>query len=100
MDRFVEFGGCPGILEVPVVPERVARFFQEQRAYGCDLAVQMLGSGGTANALVCDLSVWLRLGYRQSDDDTRLTLALSHRADGHEVDRYSCAGDSARRSVG
>jgi ADP-heptose:LPS heptosyltransferase len=88
VDRFAEFGGYPGIIEVPVVPERVARFFQEQRACGYDLAVQMQGSGGVANGLVCDLGARLRLGYRQSDDDTRLTLALSHRADDHEVHRW------------
>ena len=57
LDRFVEFPGYPGIDEVPVCPERTARFLEEQQAYGYDLAIQMHGSGRTSNAVVIDLGL-------------------------------------------
>src|SRR3989442_5832460 len=52
VDRFVEFGGYPGIEEVEVIPERSQPFIKEQKAYGYDLVIQMHGSGRVSNAAV------------------------------------------------
>ncbi|MBX6342254.1 MAG: LPS biosynthesis glycosyltransferase, partial [Thermomicrobiaceae bacterium] len=63
VDRFVEFGGYPGIGEVPLVAERVERFVAEQRAYGYDLVVQLHGSGQTSNPAALALGGPATVGY-------------------------------------
>src|SRR5205823_1349299 len=63
VDRFLEFPGYPGIVEVEVDPERTARFLEAQRAYGYDLAIQMHGSGRTSNPFVLALGARVTAGY-------------------------------------
>lgn len=55
VDRFLPFPGYSGINEIPVIPERTARFLQEQQAYHYDLAIAMHGRGETSNAFVLAL---------------------------------------------
>ena len=55
IDRFVEFVAFPGIPEVEVIPEHVAGFIEEQRAYGYDIAIQMHGSGRASNRFILAL---------------------------------------------
>lgn len=87
VDRFLEFPGYPGILEVEVVPERIERFLEEQRAYGYNLALQMHGDGSVSNSFVADLRAQVSLGYRQGADD-RLTVSLPYNPDEHEILRW------------
>ncbi|HYN89192.1 MAG TPA: glycosyltransferase family 9 protein [Ardenticatenaceae bacterium] len=88
LDRFVAFVGYPGINEVVVVPDQVARFFQEQHAYGYDVALQMHGDGSVSTGFVADLGARLTLGYRSGAHDGRLTASLPYDPDEHEVLRW------------
>ena len=87
VDRFVTFGGYPGIREVEASPERKAALLEEQRAYGYDIAIQMHGSGAVSNGFVGALGARLSLGYGPAGEQ-RLTICLLHRADEHEVLRW------------
>ncbi len=87
LDRFVAFGGYPGIREGADSPERMAAFLAEQRAYGYDLAIQMHGSGSISNGFVAGLHAPLSLGYGPAGDQ-RLTICLPHDPDEHEVLRW------------
>src|SRR5947199_777445 len=73
VDRFVEFGGYPGIEEVELIPEHSQRFIQEQKAYGYDIVIQMHGSGCVSNALVAALDGKVTLGYYIDDCGYTLT---------------------------
>ncbi|HEY7060966.1 MAG TPA: glycosyltransferase family 9 protein [Chloroflexota bacterium] len=87
VDRFVEFGGHPGIAEVPFEPRRCARFFAAQRAYGYDLAIQMHGSGRTSNAVVAALAARATVGYYEGVPSPHLTLGAPYPRDRHEIAR-------------
>lgn len=87
IDRFLEFPGYPGIREMEVVPERLERFLDQQRAYNFDLALQMHGDGRVSNGFVADLGARLSLGYRHGADD-RLTVTLSYDPQEHEILRW------------
>ncbi len=63
VDRFVEFGGYPGIDEVETTPERIREFLAEQRNYAYDLVIQMHGSGKTSNACVLAMGGRVTVGY-------------------------------------
>lgn len=78
LDRFVEFPGYPGIDEVPVVPERTARFLEEQRGQRYDLAIQMHGSGTTSNPLILDLGAKATAGCFEGARLDGLTFALPY----------------------
>lgn len=87
IDRFVEFPGFPGIAEREVVAERTARFIEEQRSYGYDLAIQMHGSGRTSNHVVRALGASMTAGYFEGQDECALTFAASYPDDQPEVYR-------------
>ena len=87
LDRFVEFAGYPGIAEREVSPERTARFIEEQRSYGYDLAIQMHGSGRTSNRFVCELGARMTAGYFEGHDRGTLTFAAPYPGDQPEVYR-------------
>jgi ADP-heptose:LPS heptosyltransferase len=63
VDRFVPFGGFPGLTDIPYVPERSERFVAEQRARGYDLVIQMHGSGGQSNPCAHALGGGLTAGH-------------------------------------
>jgi ADP-heptose:LPS heptosyltransferase len=87
VDRFVEFAGFPGIDELEVIPGRAARFLEEQRSYGYDLAIQMHGSGRTSNRFVCALGARMTAGYFERPDGGTLTFAAPYPDDQPEVYR-------------
>ena len=87
VDRFVEFAGFPGIDELEVIPGRAARFLEEQRSYGYDLAIQMHGSGRTSNRFVCALEARMTAGYFERPDEDALTFAAPYPDDQPEVYR-------------
>src|SRR5919201_297755 len=85
VDRFVEFGGYPGIGEVAVEPGRSAQFVQEQRAYGYDLVVQMQGSGRTSNPCTLALGGRMTAGYYEGEPPPGLTFGAPYPDDEPEV---------------
>lgn len=87
IDRFVEFPGFPGIAEREVVGERTARFIEEQRSYGYDLAIQMHGSGRTSNRVVRALEAKMTAGYFEGCKEDSLTFAAPYPDDQPEVYR-------------
>ena len=78
VDRFVEFGGYPGIDEVPIDPGRSAHFVEEQRAYGYDLVVQMQGSGRTSNPCALALGGRMTAGYYEGEPPPGLTFGAPY----------------------
>ncbi len=87
VDRFVEFGGYPGIKEIELVPERSERFIKEQKAYGYDVVIQMHGSGCVSNAVVAALGGKETIGYYTDDCMDTLTRGLPYPDDQPEVCR-------------
>jgi ADP-heptose:LPS heptosyltransferase len=87
IDRFVEFGGHPGIAEAPLVPDVSVRFVAAQRAYGYDLAIQMHGSGRTSNAVVAAFGARATVGYYEDTPSPDLTWGAPYPRDQHEVVR-------------
>jgi ADP-heptose:LPS heptosyltransferase len=85
VDRFVEFGGYPGIDEVAVDPGRSAHFVAEQRAYGYDLVVQMQGSGRTSNPCALALGGRRTAGYYEGKPPPGLTFGAPYPDDQPEV---------------
>jgi ADP-heptose:LPS heptosyltransferase len=85
VDRFVQFTGYPGIVEVPVFPERTRVFLAEQRAYGYDLVIQMHGSGGTSNPFCLALGGRATAGYYLGSPPPGLSLAAPYPDDQPEV---------------
>ncbi|MBA2395581.1 MAG: glycosyltransferase family 9 protein [Ktedonobacteraceae bacterium] len=88
IDRFVEFGGYPGIKEQPVDSERTHHFIVEQRSYGYDLVVQLHGSGKTSNPFVLELHGEVTAGAYEGTPPAGLTLATVYPHDQHEI--YCC----------
>jgi ADP-heptose:LPS heptosyltransferase len=86
LDRLLPFGGWPGIPEVAVDPERVARFVDQAQAARFDLALQMHGTGRTTNDIVAALGARFAAGYGP-DGDSRLDIVLPWRDEDHEIDR-------------
>ncbi len=87
IDRFVEFGGFPGISEVEALPGRMVAFLEEQRAYHYDLAIQMQGSGRTSNRFILALGAKMTVGYYEGRDKEGLTLGAPYPDDQHEIYR-------------
>ena len=87
LDRFVGFAGFPGIAEVEVDPERTARFIEEQRAYGYDLAIQMHGSGRISNQFVLALEAGMTAGYYEDQRPDKLTVGAPYPDDQPEARR-------------
>jgi ADP-heptose:LPS heptosyltransferase len=87
IDRFVEFGGFPGISEVEVIPTRIASFIQEQQAYNYDLAIQMHGSGRTSNSFILALGAKVTAGYYTGQSPERPALSAPYPDDQPEIYR-------------
>ena len=75
---FVQFVGYPGIAEVEVNPKRTQHFLDEQRAYGYDLVIQMLGSGRTSNPFVLALKGRMTAGYYEGSSRKGRPLRSIH----------------------
>ena len=85
LDRFAPFAGYSGIVEMEVVPERSARFIEEQRACDYDLVIQMHGSGSISNRFVLAIARRLTAGYYVGQAPPRLTFAAPYPDDSPEV---------------
>ncbi|MCL5962623.1 MAG: glycosyltransferase family 9 protein, partial [Chloroflexi bacterium] len=79
LDRWVQFPGFPGMLEVEVDWSRTRDFLKSSRAYGYDLAIQMHGDGSVSNKFTALLGARLTAGYRRPDlPSPRLTHTLPY----------------------
>lgn len=78
LDRFVVFGGAPGIDEVELDEGRMAAYLARQRAYGYDLAVQLHGSGGASNPAVLALDTRYSAGCYVGIPPAGLTVAVPY----------------------
>ena len=63
LDRWREFPGYPGLLEVDADPARTETFLREERAYCYDLVLQMHGDGTVSNRFALDLGGKCTVGY-------------------------------------
>jgi ADP-heptose:LPS heptosyltransferase len=87
LDRFVEFGGYPGIIETPIDTDRMQRFLDEQRAYGYDLAIQMHGSGNASNPCTLTIGAQITVGYYTGTRPVELDIGVPYPDDQHEIVR-------------
>lgn len=89
VDRFSEFPGYPGLLEVSVDEARTSAYLAEARGYRYDLAIQMHGSGKTSNPFVLELGAHRTIGYHDPSlpPPEGLTLSAPYPGDAHETHR-------------
>lgn len=87
VDRFVPFGGYPGIVEAPYTAEKSTQFLAAQRAYGYDLVIQMHGSGGVSNPLALALEGKVTAGYFEGVAPGGLTYAAPYPRRLSEIER-------------
>ncbi|HEX5415243.1 MAG TPA: glycosyltransferase family 9 protein [Chloroflexota bacterium] len=78
LDRWREFPGYPGLLEVDVDPARTETFLNEERAYRYDLVLQMHGNGSVSNRFALDLAAKSTVGYYQQAPPEGLTLGAPY----------------------
>ena len=88
LDRWREFPGYPGLLEVDVDPERTAAFLREERAYGYDLVLQMHGSGSVSNRFAIDFHATRTAGYYPQSPPEGLWLGAPYPDDLPEILRH------------
>lgn len=77
VDRFSEFPGYPGLLEVDVDEARTNAYLSEARTYGYDLAVQMHGSGKSSNPFTLALDARCTVGYHDPAGPPPAGLAVA-----------------------
>ncbi len=87
LDRWREFPGYPGLLEVDVDPERTESFLREERAYGYDLVIQMHGDGRASNPFALALGGRRTVGYVSAEPDDRLWRSAPYPDSQHEIER-------------
>lgn len=87
IDRFVEFGGFPGIIETPIDPKQSARFIAEQRDYGYDLVIQMHGNGSVSNACALAFEGTVTAGLFPGKPPAGLTVGAPYPHTLPEVER-------------
>lgn len=79
IDRWVEFPGYPGMLEVDVDPARTEAFLLDAQRYGYDLAIQMHGDGSTSNYFTAQLGAKHTAGYhREGRPGPELSFSLPY----------------------
>ncbi|HET9015309.1 MAG TPA: glycosyltransferase family 9 protein [Thermomicrobiaceae bacterium] len=88
LDRFEPFPGFPGIAEQFFDARRATVFLQRMQVERFDLAVQLHGSGVSANPFTLLLGARATAGYvRPGDGAGHLDAALTLPETGHEVER-------------
>ncbi len=85
LDRFVAFGGYPGIPELEYDPARSQRFLAEQQRYAYDLVIQMHGNGQISNELAASLGGRMTVGCYEGTRPARLTSGIRYLRDQPEV---------------
>jgi ADP-heptose:LPS heptosyltransferase len=88
LDRWREFPGYSGLLEVDVDPARTEAFLAEERAYGYDLVLQMHGNGRTSNAFALALAGRRTAGFYFDRRPAALAPAAPYPNHLPEVERH------------
>ncbi|HLG50655.1 MAG TPA: glycosyltransferase family 9 protein [Chloroflexota bacterium] len=87
LDRWREFPGYPGLLEVDVDPRRTEAFLSAERAYRYDLVIQMHGNGQASNPFALALGGRRTVGFYAEAPPDGFWLAAPYPDDLHEIDR-------------
>lgn len=88
LDRWREFPGYPGLLEVRGDPERTRAFVTAERAYGYDLVLQMHGNGRVSNAFALELGARRTVGFYPETPPPGLAPAAPYPDAVHEIERH------------
>jgi ADP-heptose:LPS heptosyltransferase len=87
VDRWREFPGYPGLIEIPADSERTARFLQLERVYGYDVVVQMHGDGRASNGFALALGGRCTVGFRAGGQTAALDVAAPYPDHLPEIER-------------
>ncbi len=87
VDRWREFPGYPGLLEVDVDPDRTRHFLDAERAYRYDLALQLHGNGTTSNQFALELGGKRTAGFYVGSPPDGLFPCATYPDSLHEIDR-------------
>jgi ADP-heptose:LPS heptosyltransferase len=88
LDRWREFPGYPGMLEVEVNPDRTRAFLAEERAYRYDLVLQLHGNGSISNQFALALGGRRTVGYYPTTPPDGLTLGAPYPDQIPEIERH------------
>jgi ADP-heptose:LPS heptosyltransferase len=87
VDRWREFPGYPGLLEVDVDPERTREFLEAERRYGYDLVIALHGNGQVSNRFALDLQGCQTAGFYVDTPPNESFLGAPYPASLHEIQR-------------
>jgi len=88
LDRWREFPGYPGLLEVDPVPGRTEAFLDAERHYQYDLVLQMHGSGQASNPFSLALHGRQTVGFYDVSPPENLSLGAPYPSHLPEVERH------------
>ena len=88
LDRWREFPGYPGLLEVDPVPGRTEAFLDAERRYRYDLVLQMHGSGKVSNPFALALHGRRTVGFYEGAPPANLSLGAAYPSHLPEVERH------------
>jgi ADP-heptose:LPS heptosyltransferase len=87
VDRWREFPGYPGLLEVDVDPERTREFLKAERRYGYDLVLALHGSGPASNQFAVDLQGRHTVGFYVDTPPNGFSFGAPYPISLHEIRR-------------
>ncbi|WP_246795029.1 glycosyltransferase family 9 protein [Burkholderia perseverans] len=88
LDELIVFPGAAGFPEQPETDAGLPAFFAAMRARQFDLAIQLHGSGGVANALLLELGARANAGFVQPGEAARHGTFVDWPDDLPEPERY------------
>jgi ADP-heptose:LPS heptosyltransferase len=87
VDRWREFPGYPGLLEVDVDPAALRVFLEAERRYGYDLVIALHGSGQVSNRFALELEGQRTAGFYVDSPPSDDFLGTPYPALLHEIQR-------------
>ncbi|MEK6346678.1 MAG: glycosyltransferase family 9 protein [Burkholderia sp.] len=94
VDELIVFPGAPGFPEQAETGAHLPAFFDAMRARRFDLAIQLHGSGGVANALLLEFGAAANAGFVQPDEAPRGGCFIAWPDTLPEIDRYLALTDA------
>lgn len=88
LDRWREFPGFPGLLEVDPIPGRTESFLEAEQRYQYDLVLQMHGSGRASNPFSLALHGSRTVGFYEGAPPAELSLGALYPGHLPEVERH------------
>jgi ADP-heptose:LPS heptosyltransferase len=87
-DGFIEFGGYPGLPEIPFEISKTMNFLQDIQRRQYDLVIQLQGEGNIANPLVSLFGAKLSAGFKGPNEfSPSQDLFVEYPSFGHEIHR-------------